>query len=205
MNRKALLYFLVIICLLLTRAPAGAVSWEDQVRRLAHDGAVLVVDQHDQRLFSLNPDKPLIPASIIKVITSAAALHFLGPDYRFSTDFRLAPNRDLWVVGRGDPFLVSEEIEEAVLRLKAKGLVEIRDLVVDDSYFTPGLVLDGTSRTLNPYDAYNGALCVNFNTISVVIDGAGGVAPGEPQTPLSDMARKLTKKTGARGDRKSVV
>ncbi|MFH1134975.1 MAG: D-alanyl-D-alanine carboxypeptidase [Pseudomonadota bacterium] len=199
MTRKLFFSLLTLLLAIFTHASASAAPWEDQVKRLARDGSVLVLDQADRPLFSLNPDKPLVPASIMKVVTSAAALDLLGPDYRFTTDFKLASTGDLWILGRGDPFLVSEEIEAAVLELQSQGLREIRDLVLDNSYFTPDLVLDGTDRSLNPYDAFNGALCVNFNTISVVIDPAGRVSAAEPQTPLTDMARDLAVKTGAKG------
>ncbi|MBW2063165.1 MAG: D-alanyl-D-alanine carboxypeptidase [Deltaproteobacteria bacterium] len=158
-----------------------------------------MADAKGQPHFALNPDKPLIPASILKIVTSAAALNFLGPDYRFITEFRLSPDNDLYVVGRGDPYLVSEELALIAERLKSKGLKSIRHIFLDNTYFSPGLILHGTSRSLNPYDAYNGALCVNFNTIFVRIDKLGHVSSAEPQTPLTDFARKIALKSGLKG------
>ena len=199
MRRIFHVFWVVALCLSVFPPVAFSASWTDQIEKLAGGGAVLAVDSENRILVSLNPDKELQPASSLKVVTAAAALDILGPDYRFTTDFRLDSNLDLWVSGRGDPFLVSEEIDALVLELKAKGLAEVRDLVLDNSFFTPNLILDGTSRSLNPYDAYNGALCVNFNTIKASIDAGGKVAAAEPQTPLTDMARELAVKTGARG------
>src|SRR5690349_24614623 len=46
------------------------------VRRL-DDGA---------ELYAREPDTQVIPASNVKIVTSAAALRILGPDYRYTTD-----------------------------------------------------------------------------------------------------------------------
>jgi D-alanyl-D-alanine carboxypeptidase/D-alanyl-D-alanine-endopeptidase (penicillin-binding protein 4) len=94
---------------------------------------------------------------------------------------------------------VSEELDRIARRLKSEGLDRVRNIRLDNTWFTPGLVLDGTERSLNPYDAYNGALCVNFNTIHVRIGSDGRVESAEPQTPLTDMARELALDTGATG------
>ncbi|MFW5756594.1 MAG: D-alanyl-D-alanine carboxypeptidase, partial [Tangfeifania sp.] len=38
-----------------------------------------------QELYGYNSEKLMIPASTMKLVTSAAALELLGPDYRFQT------------------------------------------------------------------------------------------------------------------------
>src|SRR5688572_12557421 len=72
---------------------------------------VLVVDpERVDTLYSRDAGKLFVPASNMKIVTSAVALDALGPDFRFSTPFyyrggvtngRL--HGDLLVVGRGDP------------------------------------------------------------------------------------------------------
>ena len=179
---------------------AKTVAWEDRVKALARGGAVMVTDMETGRqVFSLNPSKKYIPASVLKVVTATVALDALGPEYRFTTDFRLTDQKDLLLVGHGDPFLVSEELDFIAQTLKAKGLSSVRNILLDNRYFEPGLILDGTSRSLNPYDAYNGALCVNFNTIYAQIDRNKRAASAEPQTPLTEMALELAQKSGKRG------
>ena len=170
------------------------------MQALAGTGAVMAADAEGRILIAINETKPLIPASILKIVTSAAALKFLGPDYRFITDFRVNADGDLYMTGRGDPYLVSEELALIANRLKARGLQSVRNIYLDDHYFSPGLVLQGTNRSFNPYDAYNGALCVNFNTIFVKIDNSGNVSSAEPQTPLTDFARKMALKSGLKGE-----
>ena len=199
--RMVHLLVLLIPAIFLSARPVWSESqdWKEEVKRLARGGAVVVADAEGDRLLALNPDKPFAPASILKIVTAAAALHYLGKDFRFTTDFRIGPDEDLYIVGRGDPYLISEELSHIAKHLRSKGLKKVRNILLDDRYFTPGLVLHGTSRSLNPYDAYNGALCVNFNTIYVRIGKNGKVASAEPQTPLTEFARTRALKSRARG------
>ncbi|NNG07160.1 MAG: hypothetical protein HKM90_05450, partial [Desulfobacteraceae bacterium] len=110
-------------------------TWEDQIIALANGGAVLVADDQSRPIISANVDKALIPASILKIVTAAAALHYLDPSHRFTTEFRLSRENDLYVVGRGDPYLVSEELDLIAHQLKARGLNEVRNICLDDHYF----------------------------------------------------------------------
>ncbi|KPK21484.1 MAG: hypothetical protein AMK69_21690, partial [Nitrospira bacterium SG8_3] len=56
-------------------------TWEDQVIALAKGGAVLVADGKNRSLFAVNANKRLVPASILKIATAAAALHYLEPTH----------------------------------------------------------------------------------------------------------------------------
>lgn len=199
--RKTL--WMVVLCLALVGLrppPSYAENWQQRVRGLAKGGAVMVADAAGHTLLAVNPDNPLVPASTLKVVTAAAALSALGPDYRFVTEFRLTSEGDLYAVGRGDPYLISEELDAIARALKARGLLQVRHIFLDPGFFAPGLVLHGTSRSLNPYDAFNGALCVNFNTIFVHVGATGTVTSAEPQTPLTDLARDMALQSGVRGD-----
>ncbi len=190
----------MVLAWVLASGTVYAGSWQDRIKALAGAGAVAAAQPDGRMLFSHNPDKQLIPASTLKVVTAAAALDALGPGYRFTTDFRLSGQGDLYVFGRGDPYLVSEELEFIAGVLREKGLTRVNNIRLDNGFFPPGLVLDGTARTLNPYDAYNGALCVNFNTIFVNVDAKGGVTSAEPQTPLTSLAREMALKNINRGE-----
>ncbi|MFH1091650.1 MAG: D-alanyl-D-alanine carboxypeptidase [Pseudomonadota bacterium] len=193
---------LVLALALILPGTAGAKDedWGVAVRDLAKDGAVMTAGADGRVLFSFNPDQPLIPASTLKIVTAAAALTTLGRDYRFTTDFRLSGSGDLYVIGRGDPLLVSEELALIARALKEKGLTRVRDIYLDNGFFEPGLVLHGTARSLKPWDAYNGALCANFNTIFVRVGPDRQVVTAEPQTPLTDMGRKLAQESGLKGE-----
>jgi len=130
-----------------------------------------------------NLDRSFTPASILKIVTALAALEILGPDFRFATRFTVNTQGDLFIQGFGDPLLDSEEVLVIVKSLQALGLSQVHDLILDDSAFRLSAMGAGNDGTLNPYDAANGALAVNFNTINVQVMADGRVISAEPQTP----------------------
>jgi D-alanyl-D-alanine carboxypeptidase/D-alanyl-D-alanine-endopeptidase (penicillin-binding protein 4) len=154
-------------------------------RFIGRKDSILVTDSQGQILLAKNADKKLIPASILKIFTSLVALHYLGNDYRFPTEFYLDERSNLKIKGYGDPLLVSEVINKIsqVLSVLLKNTQPINDLVLDDSYFSQPLTIPGISSSSQPYDAPNGALCVNFNTVNFKHTSQGYVS-AEPQTPL---------------------
>ncbi|ABI57038.1 D-alanyl-D-alanine carboxypeptidase/D-alanyl-D-alanine-endopeptidase [Alkalilimnicola ehrlichii MLHE-1] len=144
------------------------------------------------------------PASVLKLVTSFAALEGLGPDYRWRTElYALGPVRDgvlegdLLIRGGGDPFLVTEEFWKLTGALRRQGVREITgDLVYDLSYFNlypedPG-AFDG-----RPHRAYNQPphpLLVNFNAISFEIKPTTGGAPrvvADPPLPGLTLDNRL--------------
>jgi len=154
-------------------------------RFIGKDDAILVSDPQGQILLAKNADKKRIPASILKIFTSLVALHYLGDDYRFPSEFYLDEQSNLKIKGYGDPLLVSEVIVKIsqVLSVLLKNAQPLNDLVIDDSYFSQPLTIPGISSSSQPYDAPNGALCVNFNTVNFKNTSRGYVS-AEPQTPL---------------------
>jgi serine-type D-Ala-D-Ala carboxypeptidase/endopeptidase (penicillin-binding protein 4) len=153
---------------------------------------VQVADLESGRiLMEKNPDLPLIPASTMKVVTSAAALQTLKPDFTFVTEILADGIRgesvgNLFVKGSGDPYLVSEELFALTRALKDKGLQEIRgNIVVDDSYFNPEPPLDENEK-LGPrsYHAPYSALSLNFNSIKTLVQP--GSRPGQPAEVMLD-------------------
>jgi D-alanyl-D-alanine carboxypeptidase/D-alanyl-D-alanine-endopeptidase (penicillin-binding protein 4) len=151
-----------------------------------HD-AILVVNPQGRIVFSKNADNQLVPASILKIFTALVALHYLGPEYRFSTEFYRDQDSNLKIKGYGDPLLISEILMEIVnnliLTLETKTTI-INDLVLDDSYFKSPVLIPGVASSYEPYDAPNGALCANFNTVNFRRDKNGAYVSGETQTPL---------------------
>lgn len=82
---------------------------------------ILVKDLNNgNTLYSLNPDQLLIPASTMKLITTASALEILGNDYRFHTHIAYSGkigedgvlDGDLIVVGGADPALGSRYFQD---------------------------------------------------------------------------------------------
>jgi D-alanyl-D-alanine carboxypeptidase/D-alanyl-D-alanine-endopeptidase (penicillin-binding protein 4) len=138
---------------------------------------------------------PMNPASVMKLVTTYAALDQLGPAFTFHTDAlytgELADGvlaGDLVLRGGGDPKLTYERLWQLAHQLRSRGLREIRgDVVFDRSYFaaTP---FDPASFDNEPRRAYNvapDALLVNFNAVAFhFMPGANGVrVTAEPDLP----------------------
>lgn len=148
----------------------------------------MAAEQHGRPLVSINAEKPLIPASTLKIATSLLAIRTLGENYRFSSRL-FEKDGMLFVQGGGDPFLISESVERLAALLKRKGKLRFTCLILDDSRFE--LAGEGyTGESTNPYDAISGALAVNFNTVYVQ-KSASGVTSAEPQTPTLPLMAEL--------------
>ncbi len=142
----------------------------------------------DRVLFDHHGDRPFNPASNMKLLTTAAALHELGPTYVFRTEVRRDPELsdgtlkgNLYVEARGDPFLTTENLFGLVNEIALRGIDRIEGQVwVDDSFFDG--VTEGpgwAEETGDPaYAAPIGAFSVNFNTY--VLRVLPGAAIGEP-------------------------
>lgn len=163
---------------------------------LALSDASLVVEEGGREIISRNADRPMVPASTMKLITALAAIERWGLDHRFETRFFRAPNGQLWVSGGGDPYLVSEELDLITAGLKRAGVTEVTGIGLDDSLFAAGDRIPGRSSSNNPYDAPVTALAANFNTVNVVVSG-GRVDSAESQTPLTATARRFGGALGA--------
>ncbi len=202
---KALMRKLLLgLVLGLLSVPAGlqAQGLADLNRFIGNNDSILVVDSKGQIIHAKNADKKRMPASILKIFTSLVALHYLGGDYRFPTEFYLDGQSNLKIKGYGDPLLISEVISKIshVLAVLLKKSQPLNDLVLDDSYFQQPLTIPGISSSAQPYDAPNGSLCVNFNTVSFKRTSQGYVS-AEPQTPLLPFVIKKIKASGLKQGR----
>ena len=102
-------------------------------------GIVIKTLNSQTNIYSLNGDKYFVPASNVKLLTTAAALLKLGPAYRIRTSVYatgvLPDLTSLRIVGRGDPTLTTNQLRELATQLKNQGVRNIENLIVDDSYF----------------------------------------------------------------------
>ena len=165
-----------------------------RLRSCVQNGGIVAADS-GRLLYSHRGGEPFCPASTIKLATALMAFHELGASYRFKTAFYLRAAKDLIIRGYGDPFLVSEEWEIIVARLIETGRLpgELRDILLDSSSFSPDLRIPGVGNSLNPYDARNGALATNFNTVHVRVSKEGKISSAELQTPLTALAHRVAK------------
>ena len=168
--------------ILLNGAPASKGEW-----------GILILDADTADvLYQQNADKYFVPASNMKLFTTALALATLGPAYRFHTTVESEQaigadgtlRGDLVLVGRGDPNLSNrkfpyegkEEFEGAADRVLAefadglltKGLKKVAgDVVGDDSYFPRERYPSGweIDDMVWEYGAAISAIVVDDNTV----------------------------------------
>lgn len=106
--------------------------------RSAQWGVLIVNPRTGDTLYSRNSGKLFMPASNMKIITSAAALTLLGPEYTYKTTFLISGevrdsvlDGDLLVMGRGDP-TVSDRMQGLVMGDRLRGLATtVMDALAD--------------------------------------------------------------------------
>lgn len=139
------------------------------------------------------------PASVMKLVTTYAALDLLGADYTWKTRFYAdgpvsngVLQGNLYVRGGGDPKLVLERIDETFKALQARGVQQVRgDMVLDHNYFEPinrdPAEFDG--EPLRPYNSTPDALLVNFKSLIFTFtpDANGKTATVKTEPPIADV------------------
>lgn len=175
-----------VFCFFLLLLAAGRTALADcrLLADLAPAGAYGMADGSGQPTHGCRLDRPMVPASIIKIATVVAALRILGPEYRFPTQFSVDDGDNLYIRGFGDPTLTSEAVAVMAVRLRQLGLTRVRTLFVDGSAFALSGLTPGQAGSDNPYDAPVGPLSVNFNAVPLERHPSGRITPGEAQTPF---------------------
>lgn len=130
----------------------------------------------DAVTLSHNAEKSMNPASVMKLITTNAALELLTPTYRWKTEvYRNGPlvngvlNGDLIIKGYGDPSFKSQDFSRLLLRLQQLGIKKIQgDLILDKEYFDKNVdkqeVFD--DEVWRAYNAMPSAFLVNARSSS---------------------------------------
>lgn len=171
----------------------------------------------DRSLFARNAERLFNPASNMKILTTAAALWYLGPSYRFRTEVHRDRNLqngtlhgNLYVRGRGDPTLTTEVLFGLVNEVAMRGIKQVRgDLVVDASFFDEKVEGPGWEQEEgdHAYAAPMGALAVNFSTFSIRVVpgpriGSRAVVRIWPEVPSLKLSSAV--RTHSRGRRSRV-
>jgi serine-type D-Ala-D-Ala carboxypeptidase/endopeptidase (penicillin-binding protein 4) len=149
-----------------------------------------------ETLYSLNPNKYVMPASNMKIVTLAAAAERLGWDYRFPTEIatqgEVDPAEgvlrgDLIVVGHGDPTIngrggaAARIFGEWAQRLRELGIREIDGRIIgDDDAFDEEPLGAGWSWDYLGYGYAAPVGSLEFNEDVVELTVHPGAAPGDP-------------------------
>lgn len=168
-------------------------------------GVVVTSISRGDTLFSRNGDAPMLPASTLKLFTTALAFERLGPSHQLTTDILRdgvveadgTLRGSLFLRGGGDPSLSPRYMPggpDAPMRVLARmvadaGIKRVSgDVVGDDSAFDGKRIPDGwLSRYLHDsYASRVSPLSLNENLLNVVIapgtSGGAGVVSLQPAT-----------------------
>lgn len=182
--------------------------------------AVVVQDVGSVRpLFAQQATRAMNPASVMKLVTTFAALDTLGAQYRWRTEAYLDGPLDNGVLkgnlvlkGYGDPKITVEQWQALIATLRSRGLQRIDgDLLLDRTYFAvpahDPAAFDGAP--LKPYNVGADALLVNFKSVHFIFapdtTGTAVLVGVDPPLPSVHIASMPTLGTGRCDDWRSSV
>lgn len=172
-------------------------------------GAMVISLSRGDTLFAVNPDKPYVPASTMKLFTTALALDRLGAEHTFSTDVLRDGLMDkdgvvhgnLIIRGDGDPALSqrfvhggpSAPMDMLAGLTSSAGVTKVTgDLIADASAFESRNIPEGwlTRYAGSAYAAPFSALSLNENIVVVSI--TPGETGGDATVALEPATRGMT-------------
>lgn len=176
---------------IISDAPVNSALW-----------GIYVVDlQTGRPLYRLNETSTMIPASNLKLLTTATALDVLGPDYRYTTRLHHVGTiengtlrGDLILEGAGDPTFGSQAMEGPdplvtwANQLKAQGVTRIEGRIIgDDNIFAEEPYADGWDVSYigrESWAAPAGGLSYRDNLVDLILDAPQvGQAPTLEEEP----------------------
>jgi D-alanyl-D-alanine carboxypeptidase/D-alanyl-D-alanine-endopeptidase (penicillin-binding protein 4) len=172
-------------------------------------GAIVVSLTKGDTLFAQNADGPMVPASTMKMYTSAIALDRFGPNHVFKTPvLRTAQvgtdgtlNGSLYFVGVGDPSLSSRfwkgdtPMDALARQIVQAGIKRVRgDIIGDPTLFDQQTIPDGWKRSYlgAAYAARVSALSLNENLVWVAVKANGNTAEVHLEPATSTIPVKST-------------
>ena len=180
---------------------------------------VIVKADSGETVYSHNAREAMVPASNMKIIITAAALKYLGPDYEFKTEVGLCGDT-LVVKGGGDPLLGDEVTDAKYHReagwifkdiaeaLKRNNVTAIKDIIVDSSIFDKERVHPNWSKKeLNRWYACEvSGLNFNDNCIAVTVKNIGGkvTVDIEPETGFIKITNEVVPITEGKSAKSAV-
>lgn len=176
----------------------------------AHFGIYILKLDKDSVIYSYNATKLFSPASNMKIITTGAALYFLGPEFRFKTRLglrgKLKDNYllgDIIIMGGGDPKFSLTDLSRFISTIKKLDINNIKgNIVVVDDYFTDERLPVGWAwHYLDAcYAPEISALSMNKNCVNVKIGATSIGRPAqvliEPETKYVKLLNKMVTKPG---------
>ncbi len=141
----------------------------------AHWGILIKTLQNQIILYDHNSAQLFVPASNIKLLTTAAALIKMGENYQIKTPIYYQVNGSilthLYLIGKGDPSLTTEQLKIIANRLKFLGIKQIEKITLEDN-LSPQNHLNSTWEWEDIYFDYAPAinqLILNQNSVNLIL------------------------------------
>jgi D-alanyl-D-alanine carboxypeptidase/D-alanyl-D-alanine-endopeptidase (penicillin-binding protein 4) len=153
-----------------------------------------------------NAAQPMNPASVMKLLTTYAALDLLGPAWTWKTtawidsaaprpDFRDAAvnkvlNGNLYLQGSGDPRFAIEHLWALLRQLRVRGIQHIAgDIVLDRSTFDVPAIDPGAfdDKPMRPYNVGPDGLLINFRALRFTLLPDNGKPRVLMETPTDNL------------------
>jgi D-alanyl-D-alanine carboxypeptidase/D-alanyl-D-alanine-endopeptidase (penicillin-binding protein 4) len=147
------------------------------------------------KLMTHRPAEQRNTASVMKLLTTFAALDLLGPAYTWRTDaLSEQPVRNgtlsspLILRGSGDPFLTWDRFAMLVRELHERGLQHVDGgLVIDRSSFAPAETDDFDDKPARAYNARPDGVLLNFNAITIRLRPSSNGVVASATLPLAGL------------------
>lgn len=135
--------------------------------------------QTGESVYSLHSDRLISPASTQKILTLAASVDMLGPDYNFETSLYKSTNNDLYLKLAADPYLREKDLKTLMNAAKDKNILEPKNIYIDD------YIVDGVEwgegwqwdDDLNPLMPKFGSYNLDGNQLYIVVSPTSEGAP----------------------------
>lgn len=154
MPKKLLVVFFLLVSILLTgQEKALNLLLADSSMVSSSVSLCILNAVNGETVYEFHPGESLVPASVLKLVTTSAALELIGPEYRFKTIIGYTGNLnkrtgrltgEIVIKGGGDPALGSEYFKDHYRNFLKNWITEIRKLginkiegriIVDDSRY----------------------------------------------------------------------
>ncbi|MBV8887989.1 MAG: D-alanyl-D-alanine carboxypeptidase/D-alanyl-D-alanine-endopeptidase [Chroococcidiopsidaceae cyanobacterium CP_BM_RX_35] len=158
-----------VVCPAQLNTEIAAIVARPQLRR-SRWGILIQTLSPALTIYSRDAQQYFVPASNAKLLTTAAALHHLGPQFQIRTSV-YEQGDALRVVGRGDPSLTDTQLTELAQQLSRQGIRQVSQLIAEDDYFrgaaiNPGWELEDVQAD---YGAPVNSLILNQNAVTLML------------------------------------
>ena len=225
--------FIATILILAAAMQMQAQNIQERIERLADADAVSqaavsisAIKGDGQKIVDINSAMMLVPASNMKLLSTGAAMHHLGPEYRYETniahDGTISEdgilNGNLYIMGGGDPTLgsidsiappVEETFSQWLDMLQKAGISQINGKIIGDgNYFDP--MMEHPAWLLEDIGTYYGAgttglmFYENMQSFRVSAGAEIGdsinIEPSYPEVPWMEFRYNCTTGEAGTGD-----